>query len=142
MFNLYVADVDLSLYFLRKISHFLSKASTIPLFLGCKDVAVEAVTGSGKTLAFIIPILEKLLALSSSSSPLGTFDIGAVIISPIRELATQIYEVLQEFTAEEVPQLSSMLLVGGSNVNTDIEKVFYHLKYHSIKEERQEGSRS
>ena len=34
------------------------QAATIPLFLGRKDVAVEAVTGSGKTLAFLIPLLE------------------------------------------------------------------------------------
>ena len=36
----------------------------MPLFMGNKDVAVEAVTGSGKTLAFLIPILEKLLSRS------------------------------------------------------------------------------
>ena len=34
------------------------QAATIPLLLGRKDVAVEAVTGSGKTLAFLIPLLE------------------------------------------------------------------------------------
>ena len=37
------------------------QAACIPLFMGNKDVAVEAVTGSGKTLAFLIPLLEKLL---------------------------------------------------------------------------------
>jgi len=31
------------------------------VFIGYKDVAVEAVTGSGKTLAFVIPLLEMLL---------------------------------------------------------------------------------
>ena len=41
--------------------HVLEQAACIPLFMGNKDVAVEAVTGSGKTLAFLIPILEKLL---------------------------------------------------------------------------------
>ncbi|KAK5240199.1 ATP-dependent rRNA helicase spb4, partial [Exophiala xenobiotica] len=37
------------------------QASTVPLFMGHKDVVVEAVTGSGKTLAFLIPVVEKLL---------------------------------------------------------------------------------
>src|SRR5436305_9921302 len=58
------------------------QASTIPLFMGNKDVVVEvgyiiacnlivkkiptnvifkAVTGSGKTLAFLIPVIERLL---------------------------------------------------------------------------------
>lgn len=39
--------------------------------------------------------------------------IGAVIVSPTRELARQIHKVLLPFL-ESVPGLSSMLLVGGS----------------------------
>lgn len=39
--------------------------ATIPLFLGHKDVAVEACTGSGKTLAFIIPVIEMLKRLET-----------------------------------------------------------------------------
>lgn len=37
--------------------------ATIPLFVGHKDVAVDACTGSGKTLAFVIPIIEKMRRL-------------------------------------------------------------------------------
>lgn len=37
--------------------------ATIPLFLGHKDVAVDACTGSGKTLAFLVPVIEKLRKL-------------------------------------------------------------------------------
>jgi len=37
--------------------------ATIPLFIGHKDVAVDACTGSGKTLAFIVPVVEKLKKL-------------------------------------------------------------------------------
>jgi ATP-dependent RNA helicase DDX55/SPB4 len=57
------------------------QASTIPLFLGNKDVVVEAVTGSGKTLAFLIPIVEKLLR---GEKPLPRHHVGAVVISPTR----------------------------------------------------------
>ena len=39
------------------------QTATIPLFLGHKDVAVDACTGSGKTLAFIVPVIEKLRRL-------------------------------------------------------------------------------
>ncbi|RVX65999.1 ATP-dependent rRNA helicase spb4 [Exophiala mesophila] len=67
------------------------QASTIPLFMGHKDVVVEAVTGSGKTLAFLIPIIERLLRLDE---PIKKHHVGAIIISPTRELATQIYNVL------------------------------------------------
>lgn len=94
------------------------QASTIPLFLGNKDVVVEAVTGSGKTLAFLIPVVERLLWGGSWS---GMDDeeegivgggkrrklertrkrgqVGAIIISPTRELATQIYNVLLSLLA-------------------------------------------
>lgn len=67
------------------------QASTIPLFLGHKDVVVEAVTGSGKTLAFLIPVIEKLLR---NEEPIKKHHVGAIIISPTRELATQIHRVL------------------------------------------------
>jgi ATP-dependent RNA helicase DDX55/SPB4 len=39
--------------------------------------------------------------------------VGAVIVSPTRELANQIHKVLQPF-ADSVPGLTTMLLVGGS----------------------------
>lgn len=67
------------------------QASVIPLFLGHKDVVVEAVTGSGKTLAFLIPVVERLLRLEE---PIKKHHVGAIIISPTRELASQIFNVL------------------------------------------------
>ncbi|KAJ5211914.1 uncharacterized protein N7498_003560 [Penicillium cinerascens] len=67
------------------------QASAIPLFMAHKDVVVEAVTGSGKTLSFLVPVVEKLLRLDE---PIKKHHIGAIIISPTRELASQIYQVL------------------------------------------------
>ncbi|KAI9811757.1 MAG: ATP-dependent rRNA helicase spb4 [Pycnora praestabilis] len=67
------------------------QASTIPLFMAHKDVVVEAVTGSGKTLAFLIPVIERLLQLED---PIKKHHVGAIIVSPTRELATQIHDVL------------------------------------------------
>lgn len=67
------------------------QASTIPLFLAHKDVVVEAVTGSGKTLSFLIPVVERLLRLEE---PMKKHHVGAIILSPTRELATQIHQVL------------------------------------------------
>jgi ATP-dependent RNA helicase DDX55/SPB4 len=61
------------------------QAATIPLFMGNKDVVVEAVTGSGKTLAFVIPVLERLLRLQKQAdSPLRKGGIGAIVVSPTR----------------------------------------------------------
>ncbi|KAG8218451.1 DEAD-domain-containing protein [Butyriboletus roseoflavus] len=74
------------------------QAATIPLFMQHKDVVVEAVTGSGKTLAFAIPVLERLVGRGST---LRTNEIGALIISPTRELATQIHSVFSLFLSAQ-----------------------------------------
>ncbi|KAI0082790.1 DEAD-domain-containing protein [Panus rudis PR-1116 ss-1] len=74
------------------------QASTIPLFMQNKDVVVEAVTGSGKTLAFVIPILEKLIRRESK---LRKNEIGALVISPTRELASQIHSVFNLFLSSQ-----------------------------------------
>ena len=93
------------------------QAAAIPLFLQRKDVAAEAVTGSGKTLAFIIPILE---ILSRLSTPLKKHEIGTLIISPTRELAAQISEVLGEFLTDSDLGLKQQLFIGGNKVDKDV----------------------
>ncbi|MCJ1414397.1 ATP-dependent rRNA helicase spb4 [Xylographa parallela] len=76
------------------------QTSTIPLFMGHKDVVVEAVTGSGKTLAFLIPVVERLLRLDE---PIKKHHVGAIIVAPTRELATQINGVLLSLLAFHGP---------------------------------------
>uniref|UniRef100_A0A7M4FJX5 ATP-dependent RNA helicase n=1 Tax=Crocodylus porosus TaxID=8502 RepID=A0A7M4FJX5_CROPO len=98
------------------------QSATIPLFMNNKDVAAEAVTGSGKTLAFVIPILEILLRREEK---LKKMQVGAIIITPTRELAVQIDEVLSHFT-KHFPQFSQILLIGGTNPVEDIEKFKEH----------------
>ncbi|GFR50915.1 hypothetical protein Agub_g13233, partial [Astrephomene gubernaculifera] len=90
--------------------------ATIPLFCGHKDVAVDACTGSGKTLAFVLPVVERLRRLEE---PLKPHQIGAIIISPTRELAKQIHGVAEPFIAS-VPHLKAMLLVGGTDPAQDV----------------------
>ena len=55
------------------------QANCIPLFMGHKDVVVEAVTGSGKTLAFLIPLVEKILRLEERTKK---HHVAAIIVSP------------------------------------------------------------
>ncbi|CAM6098676.1 unnamed protein product [Calypogeia fissa] len=92
------------------------QVATIPLLCTYKDVAVDAATGSGKTLAFVVPIVEILRRLSQ---PLKSNQIGAVIISPTRELASQIFHVAEPFIAT-LPKIGAALLVGGTDVNADV----------------------
>jgi ATP-dependent RNA helicase DDX55/SPB4 len=54
------------------------------------------VTGSGKTLAYLIPIVERLLR---ADEPSKRNHVKAIVISPTRELATQIHKVLVELLA-------------------------------------------
>ncbi|KAH7346769.1 ATP-dependent rRNA helicase spb4 [Rhexocercosporidium sp. MPI-PUGE-AT-0058] len=85
------------------------QASTIPLFMGNKDVVVEAVTGSGKTLAFLIPVVEKLLRLEE---PIKKHHVGAIIVSPTRELATQIHSVLLTLLGFHQPSAEALQPLG------------------------------
>ena len=64
------------------------QAAVIPLALAGRDVCASAVTGSGKTAAFVLPFLERLLFRRKDVAA-----IRVLIITPTRELATQIYTV-------------------------------------------------
>ncbi|VDN42097.1 unnamed protein product [Dibothriocephalus latus] len=68
----------------------VQRLSLKPALLG-KDVIVEAKTGSGKTLAFVIPVLEYIYheKITQFDGPV------AVILTPTRELARQIYDVFR-----------------------------------------------
>uniref|UniRef100_A0A4Y0BFH6 ATP-dependent RNA helicase n=1 Tax=Anopheles funestus TaxID=62324 RepID=A0A4Y0BFH6_ANOFN len=96
------------------------QAATIPLLLGYKDVAAEAVTGSGKTLAFVVPLLELLLKRKRNEE-WKKHEIGAVIVSPTRELATQIHDVLSEFLShKKLCCFRQKMLIGGNAVEEDV----------------------
>lgn len=88
-----------------------------------KDVSVEAVTGSGKTLAFLIPLLEMMLKRQNIDNiPWKKSEIGALIISPTRELAQQISEVLSKFlNHQELNFLTQKLLIGGNSIDEDLK---------------------
>ena len=62
----------------------------IPHALAGRDVLGAAKTGSGKTLAFLVPVVERLFR-----ERWGDGDgVEALVISPTREPALQIFEVL------------------------------------------------
>ncbi|TPX48768.1 hypothetical protein SeMB42_g00335 [Synchytrium endobioticum] len=91
--------------------------SSLPLSLCGRDVLGAAKTGSGKTLAFVIPVLECLYRAKWSK-----FDgVGALIISPTRELALQIFEVLRK--VGRFHTLSAGLLIGGKDLKAEQERV-------------------
>ncbi|GAO50710.1 hypothetical protein G7K_4831-t1 [Saitoella complicata NRRL Y-17804] len=63
----------------------------IPILLHKRDLLAIAPTGSGKTLAFVLPMVQDLKAHESAG-------FRALIISPTRELAQQIYNEVKKLT--------------------------------------------
>eukprot|EP00210_Caulerpa_lentillifera_P000194 g189.t1 len=88
--------------------------SALPHGLAGRDILGAAKTGSGKTLAFLITILEKLYRLQWTRMD----GLGALIISPVRELALQIFQELRKIGKHH--DFSGGLLIGGKDV--DVEK--------------------
>lgn len=81
----------------------------IPLLLEGKDVVGTANTGTGKTAAFLIPLVNNLLTKKTKR---------VLIITPTRELASQIRSELKFF--KEETGLNSALCIGGLNINFQI----------------------
>ncbi|KAI3430456.1 hypothetical protein D9Q98_005051 [Chlorella vulgaris] len=91
--------------------------AALPHALCGRDVLGAAKTGSGKTLAFLLPVVEKLYR-ARWSKPDG---LGALIISPTRELALQIFDELRKVGRRH--DLSAGLLIGGKDVKEEQERV-------------------
>lgn len=83
-------------------------------------MVVEAVTGSGKTLAFLVPAVEKLLRLEERTK---RHHVASIIISPTRELATQIHSVLQSLLAFHGPSAVAVRPQGEESDSTDAERL-------------------
>ncbi|PSK60211.1 ATP-dependent RNA helicase DBP8 [Elsinoe australis] len=84
------------------------QAACIPEILQGRDCVGGSRTGSGKTIAFAAPILQQW-----SQDPSAIF---AVILTPTRELALQIYE---QFLALSAPiGLKPLLVTGGSDMRS------------------------
>jgi len=78
--------------------------AALPAALRGRDVVGTAQTGTGKTAAFVLPILNKLL-----DGPRGLP--RALIVTPTRELAEQIHEVIRVLATGT--KLRSVTIYGG-----------------------------
>ncbi|PFH56305.1 hypothetical protein XA68_16752 [Ophiocordyceps unilateralis] len=104
-----------------KASHFQTltdvQQRAIPLGLKGHDVLAAAKTGSGKTLAFLVPVLEKLYRAQWTE-----FDgLGALVLSPTRELAVQIFDVLRKIGRNHA--FSAGLVIGGKSLKEEAERL-------------------
>ena len=82
------------------------QAEAIPLALQGQDILGSAQTGTGKTGAFGIPLVARLL-----SNPHGS----ALVMTPTRELATQVMSQLQAMLGKK-SKIKTALLIGGESM--------------------------
>lgn len=87
----------------------------IPVALKGSDILGAARTGSGKTLAFLIPVLENLYRTQCIGPDAG---LGAMIISPTRELAIQIFDVLR-LLGRKGHLFAAGLIIGGKGLREE-----------------------
>lgn len=93
------------------------QASSIGLALKGHDILGAAKTGSGKTLAFIIPLLEKLYR----EKWIHLLGPGVLIITPTRELAYQIFDVINKVGSQH--NFSVGLVIGGKDLDFEWNRV-------------------
>ncbi|WP_046756828.1 DEAD/DEAH box helicase [Kordia jejudonensis] len=90
------------------------QAKAIPLVLERKDVLASAQTGTGKTAGFTLPMLQLL----SQQPPLRRRPIRALILTPTRELAAQVYANVKEYST--FLDIRSTVIFGGVNAKPQI----------------------
>ena len=90
---------------------------SISLALRGLDVLGAAETGSGKTLAFLIPVLERLYCAQWTSLD----GLGALIITPTRELALQIFDTFKK--VGHLHDFSAGLIIGGKDLNFEKKRL-------------------
>eukprot|EP01138_Halocafeteria_seosinensis_P006930 gb/GECG01007088.1/.p1 GENE.gb/GECG01007088.1/~~gb/GECG01007088.1/.p1 ORF type:complete len:854 (+),score=140.74 gb/GECG01007088.1/:1-2562(+) len=93
------------------------QAQSIPALLEGTDLLGAAKTGSGKTMAFLTPVME----IVSKAQFKARNGVGAVIITPTRELALQIYQHLREIA--QYHRQSHGIIMGGANRRTEADKL-------------------
>jgi len=91
----------------------------IPPVLEGRDIMGGAQTGTGKTAGFTLPLLQRLM---SSEKPVnGRRPVRALVLTPTRELAAQVYESVVVY-GKYLP-LRSTVIYGGVSINPQKQKL-------------------
>ncbi len=89
--------------------------SVIPEALKKRDIIASSPTGTGKTHSYLIPLFEHLDE--------NVNEIQAVILSPTRELANQIYEMAQVIAKHAEKTIDIRLYVGGKDRDRELHRL-------------------
>lgn len=90
----------------------------IPIILDGKDILAGAQTGTGKTAGFALPILELLY---NQPLPKKPHPIRALVLTPTRELASQVHESFVLY-GKHVPLFSDVVF-GGVSIHSQIKRL-------------------
>ncbi len=118
--------IGLSATLLRAINEKGYKAPTpvqeqaIPPILKGHDALVSAQTGTGKTAAFTLPILQLLSKLPIKNN-IHKRPVHALVLTPTRELAAQVFENVQMYGKYLPFKLAKVF--GGVNINPQIKEL-------------------
>jgi len=93
------------------------QAKAIPPVLDGKDVLASAQTGTGKTAGFTLPLLHNLTKQQSQRHR----PIRALILTPTRELAAQVYTNVKEYS--EFLDIRSAVIFGGVNQKPQVATI-------------------
>jgi superfamily II DNA/RNA helicase len=89
------------------------QAQAIPPALEGKDILGSAQTGTGKTAAFGIPLIVRLINEPDST---------ALVMTPTRELASQVIKQLQMMAGKK-SSIKSSLLIGGESMQRQLQQL-------------------
>jgi ATP-dependent RNA helicase DeaD len=89
------------------------QAQAIPHLLSGRDVVGQAQTGTGKTAAFSLPLLERI--------DFNNHAVQALILTPTRELAIQVYQAIRTFSDDK--RLQVLPIYGGQSIDQQIRRL-------------------
>ena len=95
------------------------QSQAIPIVLKGRDLMGAAQTGTGKTAGFTLPVLQRLTESTKKWS--GRRPLRALVLTPTRELAAQVAESVQAYSAH-LP-LKSAVVFGGVSINPQKQKL-------------------
>lgn len=90
------------------------QSDAIPIALSGRDLIATAETGSGKTAAYLLPILNRLHGEPANR-------VGALILAPTRELASQIADEFRRLAGNT--RMRAAVIVGGESMDRQMSEL-------------------
>lgn len=107
----------------------IQKNTIPPLVKDDSDAFLQAETGSGKTLAYLLPIVQRIMALSHDDEGTSTgtkihrnSGLFAIVLAPTRELCKQIAAVLEKLL-RCAPWIVSTTVIGGESKKSEKARI-------------------